>query len=112
MKKVCVPRLAVYAKYASSAGDRTLSCMYASHGVSQRTMGMSLLRSAFRHLGSLLASVQALRALASRLLRLQTENTHSGRDAYCPHPAAAPFAAARGPSWRLPRWWAHHAADT
>jgi hypothetical protein len=60
MKKVCVPKLAVYAKYASSAGERNWSCMYASHGVSQRTMGISRFRSEFRHLGSLLASVQGI----------------------------------------------------
>jgi hypothetical protein len=58
MKKVCVPRLAVYAKYESSAGDRSVSCRSASHGVSQRTMGMRRLRRALRHLGSRLASVQ------------------------------------------------------
>jgi hypothetical protein len=56
MKKVCVPRFAVYAKYESRAGERIFSCRSASHGVSQRTMGMRRLRSAFRHLGSRWAS--------------------------------------------------------
>lgn len=60
MKKVCVPRFAVYAKYVSRAGERILSCIRASHGVSQRTMGMRRLRRLLRHLGSLRASVQRI----------------------------------------------------
>lgn len=37
---------------------RMLSCIHASHGVSQRTMGMRRCRRALRHLGSRRASVQ------------------------------------------------------
>lgn len=77
MKKVCVPKFAVYAKYESSAGDRTLSCMSASHGVSQRTMGMSLFRRAFRHFGSLLASVHGIARISFPLLRLQAVGAHT-----------------------------------
>lgn len=42
----------------SSAGERMLSCIQASHGVSQRTIGMRRLRRSLRHLGSRRASVQ------------------------------------------------------
>lgn len=65
MKKVCVPKFAVYAKYESSAGDLILSCKSASHGVSQRTIGIRRFRRAFRHFGSLLASIHGIGALGT-----------------------------------------------
>ena len=63
MKKVCVPRLAVIEKYVSSAGDRTLFWMAAKCGVSQRTNGMSVCRGLYRHNGSLVLSLPAVRKL-------------------------------------------------
>jgi len=41
IKKVCVPRLAVNAKYESRAGVRSEVWRDARYGVSQRTKGMS-----------------------------------------------------------------------
>lgn len=53
MKKVCVPRFAVIAKYESSAGERILSCINAKYGVSHLIRGRSLCRRLYRHGGSL-----------------------------------------------------------
>lgn len=56
MKKVCVPRFAVKAKYESSAGDRNASCRRARGSVSERRIGMSHWRSLYLQAGSLAAS--------------------------------------------------------
>jgi hypothetical protein len=53
MKKVCVPRFAVIAKYESSAGDRILACIQAKYGVSHRIRGKRACRILYRHGGSL-----------------------------------------------------------
>lgn len=104
MKKVWVPRLAVYAKYVSRAGERNLSCIRASHGVSQRTMGMRRLRRALRQVGSLRASVQRIAHISMPSLATsgggRSRGTHSGRDACCPHPVSAPWAGAPSCAWR------------
>lgn len=52
MKNVCVPKLAVMAKYESRVGDRTVSCIFARYGVSHRTKGNSACRSRNLHFGS------------------------------------------------------------
>lgn len=57
MKKVCVPRFAVKAKYESSAGDRSFSWSKARGSVSERRIGMSHCRSLYLHLGSFAASI-------------------------------------------------------
>lgn len=44
MKKVCVPRFAVKAKYESKVGLRTFSCTQARYGVSYRIKGRSFCR--------------------------------------------------------------------
>ena len=52
MKNVCVPRLAVSAKYESSDGLRQALWKAARCGVSHRTMGISHSRGQKRHAGS------------------------------------------------------------
>ena len=52
MKHVCVPRLALMAKYLSSAGLRIFSCRSATYGVSVRTRRSSDCRIAYLQVGS------------------------------------------------------------
>lgn len=75
----------MYAKYVSRAGERMLSCIQASHGVSQRTMGMRRWRRALRHLGRRRASVQR-----SALVLLSCTQLHA-QWSWCRFPASRRF---------------------
>jgi len=67
MKKVCVPRFAVMAKYVSRAGDLILSCIQARYGVSQRIRGRSFSRKSYLH-------GESLRLSASWLVKKECAN--------------------------------------